>query len=168
MWKLAVGFGSIIFFIAMIGLAIYYIKQYKDEKNAKIRYDSNSNDILAEIDKCISFLSVLPNQAGPLQEVIVPLEKMKRIIERYPEKANSTYRMTEYIIPLTKKLADDYNFYYEHSRDGNNSAKTMESCEEGLKGLSEILHKKADSMLEDQFYDVHAEVSALLQLHSIS
>ena len=182
MWKLVVGFGSIIFFIAMIGLAIYYITQYTNEKNESTRKieksksndtlsnDTLSNDILSEIDNCINFLLMLPNQINTelMQGIILPLEKIKQIIERYPEKANNTYKMTEYIIPLTKKLADDYSFYHEHSNGENNSAKAMEACVEGLKGLSQILYKKADSMLEDQFYDVHAEVSALLQLHSIN
>ena len=172
MLKLIVGFGSIIFFIAMVGLAIYFITQYTNEKTQKDRKidKSESNDVLSEIDNCIRFLLTLPNQINSelLQGIVLPLEKIKRIIERYPEKANNTHKMTEYIIPLTKKLADDYSFYHEHSNGENNSAKAMEACEEGLKGLSQILYKKADSMLEDQFFDVHAEVSALLQLHSIS
>jgi len=169
--KLILGFVSIIFFIVMIGLTIYFIKQYLAEKNGNNIRNLNepSGDILTDINNCINFLSVLPTQinAELLQGVILPLEKIKRIIERYPEKANNSHKMTEYIIPLTKKLADDYSFYHEHSSGGNNSTKAMEACEEGLKGLSQILYKKADSMLEDQFYDVHAEVSALLQLHSI-
>ena len=172
MLKLIVGFGSIIFFIAMVGLAIYFITQYTNEKEQKSpKIDKpESNGILSEIDNCISFLLSLPNQVNQelLQGIISPLEKMRSIIERYPDKAKNTHKMTDYIIPLTKKLADDYNFYHEHSSGGNNSAKAMEACEEGLKGLSQILYKKADSMLEDQFYDVHAEVSALLQLHSIN
>ena len=170
MWKLVVGFGSVIFFIAMIALAIYFIKQYSDEKNKESRNTtkSTSDDILVEIDSCISFLLGLqPVNSELLQGIVLPLEKIKRIIERYPAKANNTHKMTDYIIPLAKKLADDYCFYYEHSK-GSNSTKAMEACEEGLKGLSQILYKTADSMLEDQFYDVHAEVSAMLQLHSIS
>ena len=41
----------------------------------------------------------------------------------------------------------------------------MEKCEEGLKRIEEILHKKADSMLEDGFYDLSAEVAVLSQIH---
>jgi len=193
MWKIVIGFGSVIFFIALIAIAIYYIKQYLDEKNAgthdQQRYDFNKNsgsvsgDILRELDQCINFLlsllKSLSANAGNVQapdqglealsqEIIIPLEKMMRIIERYPDKSKNMQDVTEYIIPLIKKLADDYCFYYQHSSQGSNSGKVMKTCEEGLKGISRILYLKADSMLEDQFYDIHAEVAALLQLHSIN
>ena len=200
MWKIVIGFGSVIFFIAMIGIAVYFIKQYLDEKkgsssnevaqNNQLRNFKKglgplgplANDILGEIDECINFLLSLSESLGSgsgncqaagisnlkalSQEIISPLEKMMHIIERYPDKSKNMQDMTEYLIPLIKKLADDYCFYYRHSDKGNNSNKAMETCEEGLRGISKILYTKADSMLEDQFYDIHAEVAALLQIHS--
>jgi len=195
MWKIVIGFGSIIFFIALIAIAVYYIKQYLNEKNEgghnQQRRDfskhlgAESGDILGAIDQCIGFLVSLSKSLGSgsdsghiqapdsdlkalSQGIIIPLEKMMRIIERYPDKSKNMQDVNEYIIPLIKKLADDYCFYYQHSSQGSNSGKVMKTCEEGLKGISRILYLKADSMLEDQFYDIHAEVAALLQLHSIN
>ena len=177
MWKLLVGFGSVIFFVAMIGLAVYFIKQYLDEKKEVQQQKASpslpSGDVLADIRHCIGFLSSLSQTKAIsglselTQEIINPLEKMKSILERYPDKAQNMQDMSEYILPLIKKLADDYCFYHEHSISGDNSKKAMEACEEGLKGMSRVLYTKANGMLEDKFYDTRAEVSALLQLHSI-
>ena len=180
MWKIVIGFGSVIFFIAMIVIAVYYIKQYLDEKNGATHnkqesdfrksLDPLSGDVLEEIGRCISFLSFQAMGTSSLkelsQEIIIPLEKMMRIIERYPDKSNNMQDLTEYLIPLIMKLADDYCFYYQHSNKGDNSNKAVETCEEGLKEISRILYIKADSMLEDRFYDIHSEVAVLLQTHS--
>ncbi|MCL2400214.1 MAG: hypothetical protein FWC91_10810 [Defluviitaleaceae bacterium] len=185
MLKLLIGFGSILFFIAMIALAIYYTKQYMDEKkndndNHKNKTPkSSSGDVMGEIRQCINFLNVssasktfnIPNFNELIQGIITPLEKMIHIIEKYPNKAENMNELTEYILPLTKRLADDYSFYYRLSKDennskeGNNSVKAMEKCTDGLYEIKAILNKKVNSMLEDQFYDIHAEVAVLLQLH---
>lgn len=194
MWKLVIGFGSIIFFATMIIMAGYYIKQYLDEKNSDDSKGKDENDgfhpltnsVLREINDCINFLLSLSKQITQngssvnskipnipelnelVQGIITQLEMMINIIEKYPNKTYNMSELTEYIIPLIKKLTDDYCFYHQHNnydKDGGSSKKVMDKCAEGLKGISEILYKKSNSMLEDHFYDIHSEVAVLLQIN---
>ena len=167
MLKLLVGFGSIIFFLIMIILIIYYIRQYlkesDEEDNHDESFDRQSKDVLSEIEMCISFLSSL--QSSSVREVIAPMEKIIHIIERYPDKSENMQELTEYIIPLTKRLADDYCFHQRHAKDSANSIKAMETCGQGLREISNILYKKADSMLEEQYYDLRTDVAVLSQVY---
>jgi len=165
MLKLLVGFGTIIFVIALIGLAIYFISQ--DDKDEKKEHEpiEPTDDVLKEISQCMRFFLSIPNLGKLSQGIVSPLEKIAHIIERYPDKSQNLQELTGYIIPLAKKLADDYCFHKSHGKDGKNSARVMETCEEGLKSISHILYKKADSMLEDKFYDIHADVAVFMQMH---
>ena len=183
MIKLVIGFVSVIFFITMIILAVYYLKQYRDDKKRDItKYDPYAGkrnnlfqgSIAGDIDSCIGFLKSLismnaeiPNLDILLNNIIHPLDKIIQIIEKYPEKSDKIQEELDYIIPLIKKLSDEYCFHKQQSESSVNSAMAMRTCEKGLAGISEIIYKKADSMLEDRYFDIHSEVSAFLQLHSL-
>ena len=184
MWKIAVILFAIIIFIALILVAISWIREYAEEKNKtsskeKEKFkdlDPQSIEVVGEMDSFTEYLSTV--QKGPLNvhdrnnsdqlftavrgsEMVV--KRLTDILYKFPHKTNEFFDITTYIIPLAKKLLEDHNFYV---RQGSEVAdKNKLKCLEGLEVINKMLERKADSMIEDKYIDLHAEVEVLMKLY---
>ena len=184
MWKIAVILFAIIIFIALILVAISWIRDYTEEKNKtsskeKEKFkdlDPQSIEVVQTMDSFTEYLGAI--QKGPLNdhdrnnsdqlfavvgdnETVV--KRLRDILYKFPHKTSEFFDITTYLIPLTKKLLDDYKFYV---RQGSAIAdKNKMKCLEGLEVINKMLIRKADSMIEDKYIDLHADVEVLMNLY---
>ena len=182
MWKIAVILFAIIVFIALILVAISWIREYAKEKNKtssseKEKFkdlEPQSVEVVRAMDGFSEYLGNIQkgslndndrNNSDQLFAVVgdseAVVKRLTDILYKFPQKTSEFFDITTYIIPLTEKLLEDYNFYV---RQGSAIAdKNKMKCLEGLEVINKMLARKADSMIEDKYIDLHADVEVLMK-----
>ena len=187
MLKIAVILIAIIVFIGLIVVAISWIREYAEEKSKTTsrekekfkNLDPQSIEIVRVMDSFTEYLDTIQkgssndhekSNSGQLFIAVrnseMAIKRLSDILYKFPHKTSEFFDITTYIIPLSKKLLEDYNFYV---RQGSAIAdKNKMKCLEGLEVINKMLARKADSMIEDKYIDLHSEVEVLMDLYGDS
>lgn len=178
MWKLVVGFLAIAAFFGLIALAVYFFKQMKDEENSQKRSRAKlprswdgPEELIRELETIAGFFlhsKQISNSvhcySDPMADII---DKIIKILIRFPERAERLDGLTEYILPLAKKFLGDLMFYRNLDMGTEMAQKGTTSCKEGLVYIQAMLERIADKMLDDINLNIEGELKAFLSLHEV-
>lgn len=174
MWKLVVGFIAIVAVAGLVALAIHWFKQMKEEDNDDSLpkdYCPDVRELIREIDSVRRFFTgcklIPPSIQCYSQPMADILDKIIKILTRFPERANRMDGLTEYVLPLAKKFLGDLKFYRDLDMTSEVAQKGTASCKEGLVYIQAMLSRIADNMLDDVNLNIETELKAFLSLHEV-
>lgn len=132
--------------------------------------DPEQAELKKERDRAVSELRRLNDNIED-EEISAQLERMEQTASRiydhvmaHPEKKSNVRRFMDYYLPTVLKLLNQYDRMASLGTGGSNIDASKEKIRSMLTTVSAAFDKQLDSLFQDEYMDISAEISVLEQM----